>query len=166
MHNGDRDGFPKRTGLVNCGHWMMPMLWNGGRADKISNKLAGDVTCLGGSVVEHQPRLLGSRVRFSAGRLRFFPFLPKLHFQFPFPFLFLSLSLSLRPFVCAKKTHLRIHPINDPFINVLSCELQQGHVSSGPGEMWRKVIFKQNFKGKGKKEGIEREWKERLENKS
>ena len=32
-----------------CGHWMMPMLWCGGRADKISNKLAGDVACLGGS---------------------------------------------------------------------------------------------------------------------
>ena len=40
------------------------------------------------------------------GRLRFIPFLPKLHFQFPFPFLlsllFLSLSFSLRPFFCAK----------------------------------------------------------------
>ena len=44
-------------------------------------------------MVEHQPRLLGSRVRLRLGRLRFFPFLPKLHFQFPFPCL-----LSLSPF--------------------------------------------------------------------
>ena len=74
---------------------------------KISNKLAGDVACLGGSMVEHQPRLLGSRVRFPAGAFAIFPFLPKLHFQSPFslfpssffPFLFLS----LRPFVCALK---------------------------------------------------------------
>ena len=39
-------------------------------------------------------------------------------FSFPsssFPFLFLSLSFSLRPFVCAKKTHLRIYPINYSF---------------------------------------------------
>ena len=62
MHNGDRDGFPERSGLVNCGHWMMPMLWSGGRADKISNKLAGDAACLGGSMVEHK-RWLGSRRR-------------------------------------------------------------------------------------------------------
>ena len=55
-------------------------------------------------MVEHQPRLLGSRVRFPAGAFAiFFPFLPKLHFQFPFPpfpssffpFLFLSLPLPL-----------------------------------------------------------------------
>ena len=92
----------------------MPMLWRGGRADKISNKLAGDIACLGGWMVEHQPRLLGSRVRFLAGAFAFFSFLPKHHFQFPFllslplpyPFPpFLTLSLSLRPFVCAKKTH-------------------------------------------------------------
>ena len=93
MHNGDRDGSPERSGLVSCGHWMMPMLWSGGRADKISNKLAGDIACLGGSMVEHQRRLLGSRVRFPAGAFAIFPFLPKLHFQFPFPFL-----LSLSPF--------------------------------------------------------------------
>ena len=81
----------------------------------------GGVACAGGSLVEYQPRLLGSWIpgpRFDTrlGRLRFFPFLPKLHFQFPFPFLlpfiFLSLSLSLRPFVCAKKRILRIYPIN------------------------------------------------------
>ena len=42
------------------------------------------------------------KTNFLSPRLRFFPFLPKLHFQFlfSFPFLFLSLSLSLRPFVC------------------------------------------------------------------
>ena len=102
MHNGDRDGSPERSGLVSCGHWMMPMLWSGGKADKISNKLAGDIACLGGSMAEHQPRLLGSRVRFPAGVFAIFPFLPKLHFQFPFPFLlpsssfpFLILSLPL-----------------------------------------------------------------------
>ena len=66
---------------------------------KISNKLAGDVACPSGSMVEHQLNLLGSRVRFPAGAFAIFPFLPKLHFQFPFSFLlsflFLSLSLSL-----------------------------------------------------------------------
>ena len=47
--------------------------------DKISNKLTGDVACLGGSTVEHQPHLLWSRVRFPAGAFAiFFPFLPKL----------------------------------------------------------------------------------------
>ena len=91
--------------------------WSGGRADKISNKLAGDIACLGGSMVEHQPRLLGSRVRFPAGAFAIFSVSAKASlpislslspfpFSFPsssFPFLFLSLSFSLRPFVCAKK---------------------------------------------------------------
>ena len=109
MHNDDRDGSPERSGLVSCGNWLMPKLWSGGRANKISNKLAGDVACLGGSMVEHQPRLLGSRARFPAGAFTiFFPFLPKLHFQFPF---LLSLSLYLWPFVCAKKRILCINPI-------------------------------------------------------
>ena len=89
MHNGDRDGFPERSGLVNCGHWMMPMLWSGGRADKISNKLAGDIACLGGSMVEHQPRLLGSRVRFPAGAFAIFSVSVKAS---------LPISLSLSPF--------------------------------------------------------------------
>ena len=124
MHNGDRYGSPKRNGLVSCGHWMMPMLWCGSRADKISNKLAGDIACLGGSMVEHQPRLLGSRIRFPAGTFAIFSVsVPKLHYQFPIPFLlslspfpfsipflFLSLSLSLRSFICAKKRILRIYP--------------------------------------------------------
>ena len=74
--------------------------------DKISNKLAGDVACLGGSMVEHQPHLLGSRVRFPAGAFAiFFPFLPKLHFQFPFPSL-LSLPLPF-PFRLPSTFHLR-----------------------------------------------------------
>ena len=108
-------GSPSEAGLV-CGHWIMPMLWSGGRTDKISNKLAGDVACLGGLMVEHQPRLLGSRVWFPAGAFAiFFRFCqsftsnsppPPLSFplSFPsssFPFLFLS----LRPFVCALKSH-------------------------------------------------------------
>ena len=88
------------------------MLGSGGRADKISDKLAGDVACLGGSMVEHQPRLLGFRVRFPAGAIAIFSvcqsFTSNSPFPFPFsfPFLFLSLSLSLRPFVCAKKLPL------------------------------------------------------------
>ena len=67
-------------------------------------------------MVEHQPRLLGSRVRFPAGAFavffRFcqsftsnFPFTLSLPLSFPsssFPFLFLS----LRPFVCALKIAL------------------------------------------------------------
>ena len=64
-----------------------------------------DVACLGGSMVEHQPRLLGSRVRFPAGAFAIFSVPAKA--SLPIPFLlslspFLSLSLSLRPFVCAK----------------------------------------------------------------
>ena len=70
----------------------------------------------GGSMVEHQPRLLGFRVRFPAGAFAIFSVSAKASlpislslspfpFSFPsssFPFLFLSLSFSLRPFVCAK----------------------------------------------------------------
>ena len=72
------------------------MLWSGGRTDKISNKLAGDVACLGGSMVEHQPRLLGSRVRFPAGAFAIFSVSAKASLPIslpPFPFLFLSLPL-------------------------------------------------------------------------
>ena len=70
---------------------------SGGRADKISNKLAGDVACLGGSMVEHQPCLLGSQVRFPAGEFVIFSvsakaslpislsFLLSLHIPFPLP---------------------------------------------------------------------------------
>ena len=83
----DRDGSPERSGLVSCGHWMMPMLWSRGRADKISNKLAGDIACLGGSMVEHQPRLLGFRVRFPAGAFAIFSVSAKA-----------SLPISLSPF--------------------------------------------------------------------
>ena len=64
--------------------------------DKISNKLAGDVACLGGSMVEHQPRLLGSRVRFPAGAFAIFSVSAKASLPIylsPFPFLFLSLPL-------------------------------------------------------------------------
>ena len=71
------------------------------QTDKISNKLAGDVACLGGSMVEHQPRLLGSRVRFPAGAFAIFSvsakaslpiFLPPFHSSF-FLFLFISFPL-------------------------------------------------------------------------
>ena len=131
MHNGDRDGSPEPCGLVSCGHWMIPMLWSEGRADKISNKLAGDIACLGGWMVEHQPCLLGSWVRFPAGAFAIFSVSAKASlpislslspfpFFFPscsFPFLFLSLSFSLRPFVCTKKAHLRIYPNNQKFAN-------------------------------------------------
>ena len=95
-------GSPSEAGLV-CGHWIMPMLCSGGRTAKISNKLAGDVACLGGSMVEHQPGLLGSRVRFPAGAFAIFCVSAKASFpislpSFPssfFPFLFLSLLLPL-----------------------------------------------------------------------
>ena len=64
---------------------------------KISNKLAGDVACLGGSMVEHQPRLLGSRVRFPVGAFAIFSVSAKASLPIslppPFPFLFLSLPL-------------------------------------------------------------------------
>ena len=72
------------------------VLWSGGRTDKFSNKLAGDVACLGGSMVEHQPRLLGSRVWFPAGAFAIFSVSAKASLPIslsPFPFLFLSLPL-------------------------------------------------------------------------
>ena len=97
MHMATVTGSPSEAGLV-CGHWIMPMLWSGGRTDKISNKLAGDVACLGGSMVEHQPRLLGSRVRFPAGAFAIFSVSAKASLPIslsPFPFLFLSLPLPL-----------------------------------------------------------------------
>ena len=91
-------------------------------------------------MVEHQPRLLGSRVRFPAGAFANFSVSAKASlpislslslspfpFSFPsssFPFLFLSLSFSLRPFVCAKKAHLRIYPINYSFF--FCCLLENG----------------------------------------
>ena len=98
--------------------------------DKISNKLAGDIACLGSSMVEHQPRLLGFRVRFPAGAFAIFSVSAKAPlpislsfspFPFSFPFLFLFLSFSLRPFVCEESmlahngthiyvsTHIRCH---------------------------------------------------------
>ena len=49
-------------------------------------------------MVEHQPRLLGSRVRFPAGAFANFSVSAKASlpiFLFPFPFLFLSLPLPL-----------------------------------------------------------------------
>ena len=92
--------------LVSRGHWMMPMLWSGGRADKISNKLAGVVACLGGSMVEHQPRLLGSQVRFSAGAFAIFSvsakaslpisLSPFLSLPLPFPFPLFDLWFALK----------------------------------------------------------------------
>ena len=64
-------------------------------------------------MVEHQPRLLGSRVRFPAGAFAIFSVSAKASipislspFSFPsssFPFLFLSLSFSLRPSFALKK---------------------------------------------------------------
>ena len=111
MHNGDCDWSPEGSGLISCGHWMMPMLWSVGRADKMSNKLAGDAACRSGSMVEHQLRLRHAGVPGSIpgwGVCDFFPFLPKLHVQFPFsfPFLFHSLSLSLQPSVCLRYIYI------------------------------------------------------------
>ena len=70
---------------------------------KLSNNLAGDVACLGGLMVDLQPRLLGPGFDFLLRRLRFFPFLQKLHFQFPF---FRSLPL---PFPSYFRLHLSFH---------------------------------------------------------
>ena len=114
-------GSPSEAGLV-CGHWIMPMLWSGGRTDKISNKLAGDVACLGGLMVEHQPRLLGSRVRFPAGAFAIFSVSAKASLPISlslFPFLFLSHPLpflsSSSPFDLAfahLNLTLRIYPFS------------------------------------------------------
>ena len=95
MHNGDRDGFPERSwfslwALDNA--YVVKWRQNG----KILNKLAGDVACLSGLMVEHQPRLLGSRVRFPAGAFAIFSVSAKASLPIslsPFPFLFLSLPL-------------------------------------------------------------------------
>ena len=87
---------------------------NGGEALAETEKVAGEVSCLGGSMVQHQLRLLAVLGSIPGWCVcDFFPFLPKLHFHFPFsfPFLFLSLSLSLRPFVCAKNAFFAFIPI-------------------------------------------------------
>ena len=88
------------------------MLWNGRWPDKISNQLAGDVACLGGSTGEYQLRFLGSRVRVPARAFAIFS--QKLQFQFlflfslPLPFLFpLPSTFCLR----LKRTFC-IYPIN------------------------------------------------------
>ena len=63
-------------------------------------------------MVEHQPRLLGSRFRFPWGVCHFFPFLPKLHFQLPF----LSPDLSF-----ALKNAFAFIPFNRPSKKKVSC---------------------------------------------
>ena len=60
------------------------------QSGELSNKLAGDVACLCGSMLEHQPYLLGSRVRFPDGAFATFPtsakaLLPISLSPFPFP---------------------------------------------------------------------------------
>ena len=106
--------------LHNIGIIQCPQLTNPLRSGNPSRSplciTHGLKECLGGSMVEHQPRLLGFRVRFPAGAFAIFSVSAKASlpislslspfpFSFPsssFPFLFLSLSFSLRPFVCAK----------------------------------------------------------------
>ena len=64
-----------------------------GAEGELKEKLAGDVACLGGLMVEHQPRLLGSRVRFPAGAFAIFSVSAKASLPISlslFPFLFLS----------------------------------------------------------------------------
>ena len=126
------------------------MLWRGGggggRADKISNKLAGrgDVACTicpGGSMAEHQPRLLGSRVRFPARTFAIFPFLPKLHLQFPFllslPFPFpFPLPSTFR--LCSKRT-LRYY--------VISADISLSNSSRVPFRRWRLGRWKRHMSG-------------------
>ena len=90
-------------------------------------------TRLGGSMVEHQPHLLGSRIRFPDGAFAIFSVSAKASLpislslsSFSFPFLFLSLSLSLQPFICAKiwkivwKSTL---PCNSPVKFLCKCPL-------------------------------------------
>ena len=99
----------------------MPMLWSGGRADKISNKLAGDVACLGGSMVEHQPRLLGSRVWFPAGAFAIFSVSAKAS---------LPISLSLSPFPSSS------FPFPSPSDLSFALKNASSHLSH---ELWAKV---------------------------
>ena len=91
MHNGDRDGFPRAKRVSQL--WALDdrCLCCEVEAEqiKVSNKLTGDVACLGGSMVEHQPRLLGSPVRFPAGAFAIFSVSAKAS---------LPISLSLSPF--------------------------------------------------------------------
>ena len=103
----------------SCGHWMMPMLWSGGREDKISNKLAGDVAFLSGSMVQHQPCLLGSRVRLPAGAFATFSVSAKASlpisnnlspFPFSFPYLYLSFALKISVFASRKNEDLEVMP--------------------------------------------------------
>ena len=149
MYNGDHDGSPEQCGLVSCGHWMMPM-WSGGRADKISNKLVGDVACLGWSMEDHQLSLLGSRVRFPGlGVCVFFHFcltslpislslssFPFSSFPFPYPF-----DLS---FVLKKKRTLRIYQSRPLFwdfiIDPSTCTESDGRSNTTPKSLIACII--------------------------
>ena len=90
MHNGDRDRSPSEAGQSVGIGWCLCCEVEAERI-KLPNELAGDVACLGGSMVKHQPRSLGCRVRISRlGRLRFFfvstkASLPIFLSPFPFP---------------------------------------------------------------------------------
>ena len=98
--------------------------------------LAGDVACLSGSMVEDQPRLLGSRVRFPAGAFAIFSVSAKASLP-------ISLSLSLRPFICAKKRILCIYPINDYFAVAFSFHAHVERVCQGSSNSRTILSFSQ-----------------------
>ena len=132
-HNGDCDGSLQRSGLV-CEHWMIPMLWSGGRADKISNKLAGDVACLGGSMVEHQPRLLGFRVQFPARAFVVFSVSAKASLPISLSLPSLSLALNTHSSHLSQKERKKNSEANT---RVESCVTVYWHTCSAvPGESW------------------------------
>ena len=80
----------------------------------ISNKLVSDVTCPGGSMVEHPPCLLGFRARLPAGAFVIYPFLTSSSakaslpiFPFPFPSTFrLRLKCTLRTYPINKYSRI------------------------------------------------------------
>ena len=141
MHNGDRDGSPaKWSGSVSCGQWMMPMLWSGGRADKISNKLAGDVACLGGSMVEHQPRLLGSQVQFLAGAFAIFSVSAEASLPISLPFLLSPFPFSF-PFLLSRPLPFPSSSIPFPSPSDLSFALKHAFFAFIPFTQFRLTIF-------------------------
>ena len=97
--------FQSRLSFVS-GHWLMPMLWSGGSADKIvkptgwwcrlSRQLSGRASAA---------FALGTRFESLLGHLRIFPFLPNL--DFPIPFL---LSLPI-PFSFSSNLRLKLYSL-------------------------------------------------------
>ena len=115
---------------------------------EISNKLAGCVDCLGGSMVEHQPRLLGSRSFPDWVICDFFRFYQSFtsNFPFPFPFSFPFLVLSFpRPFPFPLPPTFRLRTLVHCPDNSTKLEFNDGVQRLGVREETASTVNKASF---------------------